>query len=215
MNVLILTNTKKDLKPYLAQLERWGMTYQLDNAPTEQGKKESERDYGIRITADVRKKYGDTVDLVQVVFTTKDWPLDSNISGKQYNDSFNDYQLAFVKEGRDCAGTATHENAHSWDNLCWIYLGVNLSQVVGVNDWDDDIVHRRDPKTHKYLQQYDDVYAVVRPYLDRAIAKRRTLNLLNLLLAEYRKLLLLKEAEEITTTPMKTNAELLYETAIS
>jgi hypothetical protein len=111
-----------------------------------------------------------------VFFSPKTWPITSGIKGKQYHAFFNDYQLALVREQKKgTAGTAEHEFMHSADNFCRTYTGVELAQIVGVKDWDADVVHRRNSKTGQYVNNYDDVVPVIRPFLEAAIAERRRL----------------------------------------
>lgn len=221
MNALLLTSNTSVPESYAAKLRSWGVTPAFDVLPVNELKGEREADFVQRIAAAVRERYpnADEIDLIQVFFDKRSWPLPSGVKGKQYHAFFRDYQIALVREQKqETAGTAEHEFMHSIDNFCFAYTGVDVAKVVGVPSWDDDIVHRRDPKTKRYTNRYDDVFPIVRPFLEAAIAERRRIiklnslqALLNRLLAELRKMQVAgKEPEELPDereTPVERSPE--------
>ena len=215
MKVLLIRSNASIPEAWLAKLKAWGIEVAITDHTFTQGKKEDEAAYITRIAAWVRLGYGDTVDFFQVFFDRKGWPLNSGIHGKQYHAFFDEYQLAIANaRGKNVAATAEHEFMHSLDNFCFAYTGVSLAAVMGVRDWDDEIVHRRDPKTRKYVNRFDDVYPVVRPFVEAAIAERRRLQqvkglkaMLERLMAELRKAQLSGKAPEELPAASETPVE--------
>jgi hypothetical protein len=174
MRLLLLASDPNDIpQAYLDKLGSWGLPYAVEAHGYEQRPREAETEFIARIAADVRSRYGDGLEFLQVFFDRSSWPLAQGTKGKQYHAFFSGYQVAIVRGfGHGLAGTAAHELMHSFDNFCRAYTGVRLERIVGVNDWDADIVHRRDPKTRQYADRFDDVFPVVWPFVRAAIAAR-------------------------------------------
>jgi len=199
MKVLILTTSSASPVKYLNKLSQWGIEHEvrtLTIAP-DYSKKDLTPEYLDRITGSVYDQFQDSVDAVQILFDRKDWGLPHGIKGKSYFKTWNGYQVGILYDRKGWEDTARHELMHTFDNICRIYIGVELAPVVGVKDWDRDVVHK-EPGVY----DYDSAYSAIKPYLFSAVHKRRLTGLQNLLqrlLIEYRKLLVSTKPPETLT----------------
>jgi len=133
---------------------------------------------------DVYEDYGNRVDAIH--FLLEDWPREDYI-GIHLHDNFMGYEVAATKVRDGFSRTFEHELMHMLDNLAWDYLGVSLSDRVGVREWDEDVVHGRNRHFVEY--EYDSVIRQVWPTVRKAIRKRRANpNLINRLIVQIRQL---------------------------
>jgi hypothetical protein len=224
MKVLLLTQPEVSADRYRNKLSEWGIILTVQHLTYLPGweKDDLTPEYLEELTSQVYDQYQDSVDAVQILFTRKEWDLPNGITGKQYNKTYNGYQVGIIKDRKGWEDTALHELMHTFDNLCRIYTGVRLEDVVGVRDWDDDVVHAK-PRTY----EYDLPFSQVKSYLFDAVRRRRILaieSLIAKLMVELRKALLAqKTPETIMEDPpeapkqpvVKSNADKLYEAAYS
>lgn len=120
------------------------------------------------LTAEIRKEYGNDVDIVS--FFPKKWKR-SGSNGYKTNRMSNGYHINATKKNRLWWwGTAEHEDLHAVDELIKEYAGIRLELIFNVEDFDDDIVHRR---TSRYNYNFDDVWKRISPLLNVALTSRR------------------------------------------
>lgn len=215
--VLLLSTLEGPLTPYTDRLDKWGIAHETLKLPNPPVYKDHDLDpkYLDLLTKNLHSVYGETVDVIQLILSKKDWHISNGIRGKQYGPWSNNYQVCVVKEGTNWDKTAQHELMHTFDNICYVYLGVDLAKVSGVNNWDNDVVHRRPPNGHGYLEEYDADFNKIHVLLLQAVLKRKQMSLLQMLLAGLRKQQLDKSNEEIEDYTEKTKRELLYDFSIS
>lgn len=187
MKVLFYNETKDSVAPYFAELVKMGIQAEERRLPfpaewVKKPHKDLSLDFIRKLTAYVTERDGAAVDVIQILFTTKEWGMASAVKGKQWHSSFNNLQIAIAREQKNgWIPTARHELWHSFDNICWLYNGINLAAIVGVPDFDDDVVHRRGPKGGEYLNAYDDFWPTVKPFLFAAIKRRKELAVASLI----------------------------------
>lgn len=137
-----------------------------------------------RIAKDVYQRRENKVDAL--MFLLEDWQREDYI-GIHLHDNFMGYEVAATKVRDDFSETFEHELMHMLDNIVWDYLGVSLSNVLNVKDFDEDVVHGRSRHYSEY--DYDAVIRQIWPHVERAIRKRRNNpNLINRLIVQLRQL---------------------------
>lgn len=207
MHVLLLTTSKKSPDAFIARMAAKGITYTVEplTLPTRRDKKkrEFEQAYIDELAASIYARHAENIDLVQLFLDRKDWQMTNAVKGIQWHRARSGYQMAAVNDywkGYD--GTLEHEMLHSADNIVRIYTGVELAAILGVRDFDDDVVHRRGPKGGRYLNTYEDIYPIIMPFIQAAVAKRRQtmqvrLSLMAQLAVLYRQLVVAQNGEEV------------------
>lgn len=232
MRVLLLTSSKKSPSDFIKRMQAQGITVIIEPLKykpyngTGDDKNRFAVSYLEEVSAEVYTRHAEDIDLIQILVDRKDWQMAAAVKGVQWHQARNGYQMAAVSDySKKFQDTMEHEMWHSFDNLCFIYLGLSLASILGVADFDNDIVHRRG-KNGKYLNNYSDLYPKVMPWVLMATAKRREImrlkNILSRLMAEVRAMKVAEKPTEIIEepeeTPMptpKTRAQILYETAIA
>lgn len=170
-----------------------------------------------KIAAGIYKKRGVSVDAIQIFINPRDWH-NKKIRGRHYNKRRSGYQVSITKHDRLYARTADHEDMHKYDNIVRIYTGTRLEDVVGVTDWDDDVVHGEDSRFTRY--EHETPYDMIYKHLNKAlIIRKRTgiISALELLIQNYRELLINMQKRDhvvVVDTP-KTTGEKLYDTMLA
>lgn len=182
MNVLILTSAKRDAEPFHRKLRQWGILSTEAKLPSKprfiRKRGRDELDPGwLQETADfVLTRYPEA-DVVHLFLSTKDWKFGGSLKGIAYHRAYNGFLFGAYKDRNGWDKTARHELMHHLDNLVFRYLGLRLEDAAGVRDWDDDVVHRRHPRSGKYTYDYDRDYDLVRDLVAKAIERRGHLSL--------------------------------------
>lgn len=166
---------------------------------------------------EVHKKEGEHIDIVAFFVSEKNWKDGrSAVWGWHDGTPYSGYQTIQVRLLRDeveALATAWHEIMHTLDNIIKIETGVNISEKLGVNDYDNDIVHsprgRNNTNRHAtYLTALD----TIEPYLKAAITTRRERfkqTLLETALRLARTLLVQLQAKVTPIPPESTEEKLL------
>lgn len=120
-------------------------------------------------------KYSTKID--GVMFIPNNWENgEKEIKGLQPAFMSNDYQVMFVKDRDDFWETAGHEIKHIVDNLIRLYLDTTAEEIVGVEDWDNQIVHNEN-----FWYDFDYKMNKLEPYIQKVITNRRTYRQLNVI----------------------------------
>lgn len=120
------------------------------------------------LTAEIRAEHGNNVDIVS--FFPKTWKR-SGSNGYKTNRISNGYHINVTKKSRLWWwGTAEHEDLHGVDEIIKEHAGIRLELIFKVNDFDEDIVHRR---TSRFNYNFDDVWKTIAPLLNVALTARR------------------------------------------
>jgi hypothetical protein len=130
------------------------------------------RDYRIpnnleKLGARAWEKYGMSIDGIMVI--PDDWENGKKkINGVHLGVTFSSYQVTLVKDTRKYYEVAMHEIKHMLDNLMRTYHKISAEAIVGVRDWDDDVVH---DKHNRYYFEYQ--LEQIWPYVEKVIERRR------------------------------------------
>jgi hypothetical protein len=102
----------------------------------------------------------------------------NGIWGTNYSNIYHGYQVHYARYDRDnmanALGTLYHETMHSFDTVILTELGVNIAQMIGVSNWDKDIIHGKHP-SYSYIRYKENLDALtyIAPYLKKAYAQRK------------------------------------------
>lgn len=128
---------------------------------------------------EVYKKYKEDIDHVFIQVHEDNWQS-GRIWGTAFGNIYNGYQVLYCRFDKDnpanSLGTTYHEWMHTLDVFTKTYAGVDIEQLLSLNDWDTDIVHGQHPQA-KYIRYKDNTewLEMIAPYLTKAYAKRREL----------------------------------------
>lgn len=155
----------------------------------------------------VQNMFFEYVDCLAFVVPEEEW--EGSVYGWHLSRPMSGYEIIIIREREDYKDTFEHELYHVFDDLIYTYLGINLDYIFGVEDFDEYVVHAKDPRFTEY--DMDDVGRKLRPYLEEAIAIKRghiTKSSYQKILIAARKFLLslqstLKEIEPIEKTRKK------------
>ncbi|MDQ0316393.1 hypothetical protein [Amorphus orientalis] len=205
MHILLVTKRGTEpLTDYEAILEKRGFTFEYahldDTIPWSGG----DIDFGwlARFCRDTYGRRAEAVDAVQFFIEPEDWQTVRRTTvGRQYHKVYSSYLTAIVKRYRHYGRVAEHELTHMLDDIVRIYLGISLARIVGVDDWDEDVVHGRDTRFEEY--EYDRAFEEVKLYVSAAIQKRKRLSKLTLtdralVYVRMRLIEISRQVEEIT-----------------
>lgn len=207
MHILIITQGNTDLMRYKAKLKARGDTYEEERISSflwEDG--HPDRVWMTRYIDELYRSRRETVDLVK--FFLEDWHAARGkngypVNGRSYARHYKyPVHLVRVRNGDD--DTAEHEDLHTVNDDVATYLGISLSQIMKVEDFDEDVVHGRDPRFTEY--DYDRVWNVVLPFAQAAYRRKKQFALLtysNQALILLRKALARKKQEEIEAGPVE------------
>lgn len=206
MHQLIIVQGKPNIDRYLAKLKKRGHTYELikDKEFPWSG---TEPDWKalLEYTDLLYSSRRETIDAIK--WFMDDYKRPKPSSGAIFYANLK-YPLQIVKIRPQDDETADHEDMHLFGYYVRLYLNFDLATLFGVKDWDEDVVHARDPRFTEY--EYDEVWKIIEPKVTEAIKKRKELSahpqlrlrtLLEQVAILQRKLLYLKEHEE--TKPEK------------
>ena len=117
---------------------------------------------------------GDKFDFIQLVFDESHWGTQSStlsVFGYSLNqfipNPLPNYSVQIIRSRQDLAvsilkKTFDMELAHSFDNFSQT-IGLSLNTLFGVVDFDEDVIHGRDPRYPVF--QYSQVYAKLKDIL--------------------------------------------------
>lgn len=123
-------------------------------------------------------------DFVIIAIHEDNWKSDplgdkgKGIWGTNYSYVFNNYMMEYCRWDKDNVantfGTIYHERMHSFDAIVNVELGENANSIVGIKDWDKEVVHGQSD-TYKYIRYKENIEAVYKlaPYLRQAFAVRK------------------------------------------
>ncbi len=178
MIVLLLNGSKSCTRAYKKRLAKWGdevveKKYDLSKVPWD-GKSPS-KEWLDALGVAVYKEYQFAVDVVQVLFDKKDWKSSSKtLRGTHFGTPRNGYELGIFWNRKGWEDTGAHELGHTKDDFVYTYSGKNLGRLVGVNDWDEDVVHKKNKKGN-YTYDYDTAFNAAQKWVDEACRGRDTL----------------------------------------
>ena len=121
-------------------------------------------------------------DFVMVVIHEDNWLSDTDttkgIWGTNYSYVFGKQCLEYCRWDRDndsnTFGTAYHERHHSFDAIIKQELGVDICPLLGVQLYDHEITHgNKEPWKYIRYKENLESLAIMKPYLQKAFAKRR------------------------------------------
>lgn len=124
-------------------------------------------------------------DFVMVMIHEDNWLSDTTpdirgdgIWGTNYSYVFGKQCLEYCRWDKDnmsnTFGTAYHERHHSFDALIQQEIGVDVRPLLNVQKYDHEITHGNNPNW-KYIRYKENLksLAIMKPYLQKAFAKRR------------------------------------------
>lgn len=145
--------------------------HEISTLPTwSKNKDDLDRSWVSEYAQAIYKQYQEKTDGIIVFIEPEEWEA-RGLRGRHYVTAYAGYRFAFVKHDRKYARTANHELMHMLNDLVFITLGIQLAAIVGVTDWDEDVVHGRSPRFTRY--EHDAAYDMVYEYVKKAAEKRR------------------------------------------
>jgi hypothetical protein len=137
------------------------------------------------LAKEVTKNYGDYgTDNVVTLIHEDNWKSGrtatrKGIWGTNYSYKYGNYHVQYCRWDKknpvNSLGTIIHEQIwHPADALIKVELGININPIVGVSNWDADVVHGGD-KRFTYVRSLEDnasTLKVIAPYLASAYRKR-------------------------------------------
>lgn len=173
MRILLLKAKGESASKFKKQMEKWGIDLMTDDYDFKQAEWMSPKVvkdnkltavYLETMAAQQYKRHGKRIDIIILLIPKKYWKATSR--GTHYSKPRSGYEIGAITERRNWEDSGRHESMHAFDDYVLTYLGHGLEFVVGVKDWDEDVVHGRDPRFEEY--EYDRPYKAVKPYLDKA-----------------------------------------------
>lgn len=122
-----------------------------------------------RIAKDIRKRHGDKYDLVTIFIAPEDWAKgDGGVWGWNMGEFFSGYQIQQVRISGDLwtYNVLAQEIMHSFDQFIQLELRINIANLFGVKNFDNDIVHH-------YQYSYLDFYRKLSLLLNRTFEIRK------------------------------------------
>lgn len=130
---------------------------------------------------DIWERHRWDVDLVMFLVHDDSWnDSGDGIWGWNLANAHKGYEIEQVrwdpKNSANTVGTIYHEIAHSHDSFIYRNLGVWIEGIVGVSDWDRDMVHGNGHQ-FDYIQYNENLEAIkkISTYLNQSSLKRRAL----------------------------------------
>jgi len=130
--------------------------------------------------ADVYRRWAEEIDVVVFLVASPNWKLDDPaivgdkpVWGWNISNQYSGYgvqQVRFAQNPRhtdarnvnNSAGTLYHELHHDHDTYVFVNTGKVLEQIVGVNNWDNDITHGGSPDWAYIRTVNDNVDSITR-----------------------------------------------------
>lgn len=130
-------------------------------------------EFVLRHTARIYEQHRESVDSVQFFVDDRNWQQGKvALRGFKLGRIFNGYFVTFTRFRNGYEETGEHETLHLTDDYVEVNTGVKLEQVLGVDDFDDDVVHS--PYYWKQLNyKYDEVWAKISGHVSNAVFQRR------------------------------------------
>ncbi len=129
-------------------------------------------------TETLYKKHGTEIDAVKFFLSEEHYKQGTyRLKGFKLGRVFNSYYVTFtrLKYAKD---TGEHETLHLVDDFVKDNTGISLAAVMGVTDFDDEVVHsQRYWKDLKY--NYDEVWEKIASHIADAVYQRRNSTLIN------------------------------------
>lgn len=178
MKVLLVKPAEENLEAYTKKLEAYGVEYELFSYPID-SKGMTDESFRVVFAEKMYQLYREKIDAIQ--FFPKTWvnPPNRRLNGLMFNRFYSGYLLSYTRMRKGYENTAIHELLHKVDNWVYVYLGISLAALVGVNNWDDGVVHAEAPGYFEY--KYEEVWKQVRPFVVQALIKKRQIALLGYL----------------------------------
>jgi hypothetical protein len=125
----------------------------------------------------VKQEHGNKVDKIVFCVDKDNWKnTTKRLRGFKLGRIFDTYRVGAVKFRKGYEQTFEHEIGHAVDDFILYYTAINVAHLLGVKDFDQDIVHYDGYQEH---YDYDDVWKAIAPHLSKAIERRR-LSVLNI-----------------------------------
>lgn len=175
MRLLLITDGRYSTKTYEKQLKGWGVDLLVEKSSFSRAEWRDGKltpKWLSETAAEIYTSHGSSVDFVQFLFKPKNWK--NRTRGTHYGIPRSTYEIGAIKYRKKWEDTGGHELMHAFDDFVFTYLGHWLDGVVGVTDFDKDVVHGRSAKYKEY--EYDEPYAIIRPYVIEAARKRKEMN---------------------------------------
>lgn len=213
MHLLIIKQAATDLASYKSRLRKRGDTYE-ELSWSEFKWKDGEPDWQwLRAyCSDLYETRRETIDVIKFFLT--DWQLPKEngfpVVGRAYYGRCK-YPVHLVRIRAKDDDTAEHEDLHTVNNAVRVYSGISLSKIMGVADFDEDVVHGRDHRFKEY--HYEKVWEIIQPYVTAAYRKRKQLGLLSALeraVILLRELQTAKKVESIHASPAAVLLEIAH-----
>jgi hypothetical protein len=116
--------------------------------------------------------HGEFIDIVAYAVPEPYWENGTRaIWGWHVGRQIRDYEVIIYQMRPDYFDTAEHEVFHCLDDIVWEYLGYSLEDVLGVSDYDQDVIHGNDPRFEEY--KWDDIAEQIAPHVEKAIKVKR------------------------------------------
>jgi len=204
MKILIVKPTGESVDAYLKKLDKWGIQYDVISYPDLDSRGILDEDFRIAFAEKMQVIYQGTIDAIQ--FFSRKWknPPRRLIRGIMFNKYYSGYLISYTRLRKGYENTGIHELLHKVDNWVLTYLGIKLETVVGVEDWDEGVVHGKETGYKEY--EYDDVWEKVKPHVLKALAYKNNkplLDTLNRLIIAYREQLQQLKATTVTIEDME------------
>lgn len=219
MHILLVRSQKHvNLNEYGELLTKRGVSYELvtlDEQPTWAGSYLDER-WLNTYCAELYKTHAERFDAIQFFFDDDDWQSDKpTLRGFMKNRFFSGYLISAIKMRPGYEDTAEHELLHKFDNWVYVYLGVSLSGLLSLADWDEQVVHGKSDAFEEY--EYDNAWALAEPWVERAITERKRRSVAGLqkrllYFAREQIVAITKQIEEVGSEP--SLSEQIYQAAL-
>jgi len=131
-------------------------------------------DYVFSKTKKIHSEHGTDVDAVKFFISEDKWEQGKyRLKGFKLGRIFNSYYVTGtrLKYAKD---TGEHEALHFVDEFIKANTGIAVEGILGVEDFDDDVVHKKDGS-----YEYDYVWDLIRDHLSNAVFQRRNKTLTN------------------------------------
>lgn len=179
-------NWKRRIDEFMEEMQRThvcAFTIEEFDASTIQWTDRRERKYAsdeyvFSKTTPLYKKHETNIDVVLFFVGDKHWQQGKyRLKGFKLGRVFDTYYVGFSRM-RYAMDTGEHEVLHAIDEYVKDNTGVSLEAVLGVKDFDDDIVHGR--KYWKELDyNYDFIWTKIADHVSNAVFQRRQKTLTN------------------------------------
>ena len=191
LKIYCFVDDRNSLRDFKKQLNEQGVKHELiierfDSSEclwVERNKKKYLSDEYVKDQCDVvYETFENRIDLVHFFIPRNEWQNGSRrLLGFQLGKKHNDYFVCVTRLRSRYEETAEHETLHAMDNYIKLFAGINITSILGIKDFDNDIVHGSSyRKSMDRNNKYDSIWKKIMVYLDYAIGKKRTKPVINL-----------------------------------